>query len=48
MHLSIKNIISLNTLTEGQSELILGGQKSDIDGIDFGFSSIEGKEDFTF
>jgi len=45
MHLSIKNIISLNTLTEGTSCLVLGGQKSKIEGIDFDFSSMEGKED---
>lgn len=45
MHLSIKNIISLNSLTEGRSCLILGSQKSEIDGVDFDFSSMEGKED---
>lgn len=45
MYLSITHIISFKSLTEGQSSLILGGQESDFDGIDFDFGSIEGKED---
>ncbi len=45
MHLSIKHIISFKSLMEGQSNLVLGGRKSDFDGIDFDFGSIEGKED---
>lgn len=45
MYLSTKNIISLHPLTKGQPDLTLKGSKSDIDGIDYGFSFLKGKED---
>ena len=45
MYLSITNIISFKSLMEGLSSLELDGRKSDFDGIDFDFGSIEGIED---